>query len=179
MSRPVITETKTVAKSNLFSVEEIHLTFENGVQRVYERLKPSKHRSVMIVPMLDDETILLIKEYSVGVEGYTLGFPKGLVEADESLLEGANRELMEEVGMGARNFTHMRELMLSPNYMQHKIDVVIAEDLYENKLEGDEPEPLEVVSWKLSDVDALLARPDFMEARSIAALLILWKSKLK
>ena len=61
--------------------------------------------------------------------------------------------------------------------MQHKIDLVLAEDLYEKRLEGDEPELLEVVRWKLSDIDDLLAQPDFIESRSLTALLLLWKSK--
>mgnify|MGYP000090630879 CR=1 FL=1 len=177
MQKPVITETKTVAKSHLFRVEEVHLTFSNGEKRIYERLCPARYRAVMIVPLINEDTILLVREYSVGVEGYTLGFPKGLVEPGENLLDGANRELMEEVGMGAHKFTYMRELMLSPNYMQHKIDLVLAEDLYEKRLEGDEPELLEVVRWKLSDIDDLLAQPDFIESRSLTALLLLWKSK--
>ena len=176
--KPTINETKEVARSHLFRVEEVHLTFSNGQKRVYERLAPSNHRAVMIIPMLDEDTFLLIKEYAVGIEGYTLGFPKGLVEEHENMLDGANRELMEEIGMGARKFTFMREMMLSPHYMKHSINAVVAEDLYEQKLEGDEPEPLEVVPWKLSNLDALLERPDFVEARSLAALLLLWKEKL-
>ena len=50
--------------------------------------------------------------------------------------------------------------------------VVVAKDLYPETLEGDEPEPLEVVKWPLAKIDELLARDDFTEARSIAALLL-------
>ena len=52
------------------------------------------------------------------------------------------------------------------------ITVALAEDLYEEKLPGDEPEPLEVITWKLSDLDRLLEREDVTEARVIAALLM-------
>ena len=48
----------------------------------------------------------------------------------------------------------------------------IAEDLYNEKLPGDEPEELEIVTWKIADYQSLLAQPDFNEARSIAALLL-------
>jgi ADP-ribose diphosphatase len=47
-------------------------------------------------------------------------------------------------------------------------------------LPGDEPEPLEVVKWSIHDVDALLAKDDFVEARCIAALLLAqrwWKAR--
>lgn len=48
--------------------------------------------------------------------------------------------------------------------------MVLAEDLYPQRRAGDEPEPIEVVPWRLDALDALLAREDFSEARSIAAL---------
>jgi ADP-ribose diphosphatase len=48
--------------------------------------------------------------------------------------------------------------------------VVLARELYPERLCGDEPEPLEVVPWPLSRLSALLAHPECSEARSIAAL---------
>ena len=48
--------------------------------------------------------------------------------------------------------------------------VLLGEDLYPNKLEGDEPEPLEIVRYPLSQLDALLVSDEFNEARNLAAL---------
>ncbi|MCF6775387.1 ADP compounds hydrolase NudE [Thiotrichales bacterium 19X7-9] len=175
MSLPKINKITPIAQSKLFNIESVDLTFSNGSHRVYERLSPHHHRSVMVIPMLDEETLLLVREYSVGIEDYTISFPKGLVEAEETLFEGANREMMEEVGKGAKNFEFLTSMMLSPNYMRHSIDIVIATDLYDRQLEGDEPEALEVIEWKLRDIDQLLAQPDLMEARSIAVALMMWK----
>jgi len=53
--------------------------------------------------------------------------------------------------------------------------IVLARDLYPKQLEGDEPEPLEVIHWPLDEADALLAREDFIEARCIAALFLAQK----
>jgi ADP-ribose diphosphatase len=47
---------------------------------------------------------------------------------------------------------------------------VLAEDLYPDRLEGDEPEEIEVVPWPLADIASLLQMEDCTEARSIAAL---------
>ena len=44
------------------------------------------------------------------------------------------------------------------------VDLVIAQDLYVEKLEGDEPEIIEVVPWPLAELDELLKRDDFSEA---------------
>src|SRR5690606_37892514 len=100
------------------------------------------------------------------------GLPKGRVERGEDLLAAANRELMEEIGYGARDVSLLKLMSQSPNYMQHRTQIVLARDLYEHRLEGDEPEPLDVVPVKFSELDELLEREDFSEARSIAALLL-------
>lgn len=167
---PEILDRRIVARSRLFAVEQLELRFANGVERTYERLLTPPIPAVLVVPMLDERTVLLVREYAAGVERYELGLPKGARGAGEGVLETANRELMEECGYGARLLEPLTELTLSPGYMGHRIVVVLAEDLYPAQCEGDEPEPPEVVPWPLADIDGLLARDDFSEARSLAAL---------
>lgn len=62
---------------------------------------------------------------------------------------------------------------MAPAFFAAKMTLFVGRNLYPEKLLGDEPEPLEIVPWKLGDADALLAQPDFTEARSVAALLLL------
>jgi ADP-ribose diphosphatase len=167
---PQILKKELIARSRLFGVEELHLRFSNGVERVYERLRNPPVQAVLVIPVLDNDTILLIREYGAGTESYELGLPKGALEPDETLGQGANRELMEEAGYGARDITVLKRLTLSPSYMGHYLTVVLAENLYPARLEGDEPEPIEVVPMRLSEIDDWVWRDDFTEARSIAAL---------
>ena len=143
---PVILRQEVVAQSRLFRVEALQLRFSNGEERVYERIPGGNRHAVMIVPVLNNDTLLLIREYAAGTHTYELGFPKGLVDAGETDEEAANRELQEEIFM--------------------------AHDLYPQQLAGDEPEELEVVPWPLHDAEALLDHPQFHEARSVAALLL-------
>ena len=124
----------------------------------------------MLVPMLDEDTVLLIREYGAGVEDYHLSLPKGAVDPGEAPEVAANRELMEEVGYGARRLTCLKRLYLSPGYMENALDVYLAEGLYQQRLEGDEPEPIEVVPYPLSQLSELMLREDFCEGRAVAAL---------
>lgn len=174
---PTIRNISEKARSRFFTIETVDLTFSNGVERVYERVKPSAsdHSAVLIIPRLDNDHILLVREYAVGVEGYTLAFPKGGVDRGEDVFETANRELMEECGYEAKDYRFVKRLYLSPSYLSHHIDVVIAEGLTPKKVDGDEPEPMEVEVWHLSQVDELLARDDFIESRSVASLLYIWR----
>jgi len=169
---PNITQRKQVAKSKLFAIEEIDLTFSNGVKRVYERMQGSGRGSVMIVPMLDEDTVLLVNEYCAGTHSYELGFPKGLIDPGETPEIAANRELKEEIGHGAEELTLLRKVAMAPAFFAGSMDIFLGSALYEKRLEGDEPEPLDVVPWKLDDYQTLLAHPSFNEARSITALML-------
>ena len=156
----------------MLRVEQIDLEFSNGQRRTYHRMKPSGLGAVIIVPMLDDETVLLAREYAAGLHHYEIGLPKGRLEHGESILEAAQREMKEEIGYGAHDLVELTQLSLAPGYMTHVTHIVLARDLYPEKLEGDEPEELEVVPWPIADLRSLTAREDCTEGRTIAALYI-------
>ena len=170
---PEILDKKTIAKTRLFHVESLHLKFSNKVERDYERLISGKRNAIMVIPMPDPETVLLIREYAAGVERYELAFPKGLMELGETHLEAANREMKEEVGYGGHDLHLLKKFSLAPGYMSHQMWLIVASNLYPERLPGDEPEELEVVPWPVSKLSQLIEREDFTEARSIAAIYLL------
>src|SRR5690606_11120746 len=98
---PLIHDTRVADSSQFMRVEHVDLEFSNGERRTYERIPSPGLGAVIIVPMLDDDTVLLVREYGVGVGRFELGLPKGRLDRDETAQEGANRELKEEVGYGA------------------------------------------------------------------------------
>lgn len=172
--KPVIVKSREVARSRLFRVEALDLEFANGNTRTFERLRGTGQGAgaVMIVALPDPEHVLLIREYAAGYDDYVLTLPKGAIDPGESLLAAANRELKEECGFGARSIEPLTELSVAPNYMSHRISVVLATDLYEERLAGDEPEPIVTEKHRWDELPALLAREDFHEGRAIAALFI-------
>jgi len=169
---PQVLASHICAKSRLFAIEQVKLRFSNGVERDYERMKANSRGAVMIVPFLTPETMLLIKEYSCGTHRYELGFPKGLIDQGETPQEAANRELKEEIGYGAKEFVQLKSLAMAPTYFGSTMHIFVAHDLYPERLEGDEPEELEVVEWDVNNSDELMNQPDFSDARSVAALLM-------
>jgi len=170
--KPRILSTRTLAQTRVFHIEELDLRFSNGREVTFERLRGAASGAVLIVPVVDDETVLLVREYAAGLDRYELSFPKGLVEEGETAEQAANRELMEEAGYAAGKLSHVISMSLAPAYLDHITHVVMAEDLYEKRLVGDEPEAIEVVPWKIAAMDELIQRDDFSEARSMAALYI-------
>lgn len=172
--KPEILRVATAAESRLFRIESVNLRFGNGCEVEFERLASGtpRRQAVVILPLLDADTVLLVREYAVGIEDYVLGLPQGMAQTGETVLETANRELMEEVGYGARKLLRLSTLTLAPNCLPYQTEVVLAEDLYPAPLPGDEPEPLEVVRWPLSNLSELLDHDEITEARSVAALFL-------
>ena len=152
--------------------QQLDLEFSNGERRLYQRQLSPGNGAVVVVPMLDAETVLLVREYAAGVHRYELGLVKGKIDPGETPVQAADRELKEEAGYGARDLQVLRSMTLVPTYMSHLSWLVLARDLYPQRLQGDEPEELEVVPWRLDQLDQLMLREDFSEGRSLAALFI-------
>jgi ADP-ribose diphosphatase len=167
---PVIHKREERRDKSLFRVEALDLEFSNGEKRTYERLISRGVGAVIIVAMPDPDTVLLVREYACGVHRYEVGLPKGRLEPGESHVEGANRELQEEVGFAARDLKVLGQLTLAPGYMTHATQVVLARDLYPSRLPGDEPEELQVIEWPIANLVELIQRDDCTEGRTIAAL---------
>jgi ADP-ribose diphosphatase len=174
---PTIHASEIVAKSKFFRVEKLDLEFSNGATREFERMVGAGRGAVMIVPLKDADTMILIREYACGTHSYQLGFPKGLIDPGETSEQAANRELQEEIGYKASTLHALHTLYMAPTFFDAKMHILIAENLTPQSLEGDEPEPLEVIEWPIAKADELLARGDFGEARSVAALLLFQKWK--
>ena len=168
--KPKLKNIHTVAQSRIFNLESMDVEFSNGSTRVYERLVSRGNGAVLVIPMLNDDTVLMIYEYSGGTDRYELGLTKGKIDKGETPLEAAGRELKEEIGYGAKKLTFLKTITLAPGYQSSETHIVLAEELYEEQADRDEPEPLEVVEHKLSDLEELTYKQDLTEARSILAL---------
>lgn len=168
--KPEILKQTTLCRSRLFHVQSVDLRFANGHLCTHERLLSGSQPPVLVVPMLDQEQVLMVREYGVGLDNYQLVLPKGRAEPGETAEQAADRELKEEAGYGAKRLTLLKCMSQSPSYQQHLTQIVLAQDLYPEKLEGDEPEPLEVVPMPLNELSQWIGRADLTEARTIAAL---------
>lgn len=121
-----------MAQSRLFKGEALHLRFTNGTERFHERMQGGHRGAVMLVPLLDDDTLLLVREYAAGTHSYELGFPKGVIDAGENAAQAGNRELMEETGYGARELIPLKQVALAPGFFASRMDLLLARDSIRN-----------------------------------------------
>jgi len=168
-TKPVIHAVRTLAQTRIFHIEAVELEFSNGVRREYERINNNTTGAVTVIPLIN-ESVVLVREYAVGSDAYELGFVKGLIDPGETPAEAANRELKEEIGYGAHTLRMIRKTRVTPHYTTAIGYILLAENLYSERCDGDEPEELEQLHWPLSDIDGLLVHPDINDVRTLHAL---------
>jgi ADP-ribose diphosphatase len=171
--KPRILSVNTAARSRYFHIESVHLKFRNGSERHFERIAGSPNiATVLVVAMASASSVLLVKEYAVGLDRYDVTLPMGCIEEGETAEEAANRELKEETGFGARTLRRLCTLTVAPTIFGYRADVVLATDLYECEATGDEPERPECTAWELDQIAAAVVRQEICEARTLAALFV-------
>lgn len=88
--------------------------------------------AVMIVPLLDASTVLLERQYRYPLRRSFIEFPAGKIDAGESLLACAQRELLEETGYTAQEWIHLGGFHNAIGYCDEKIEVFLARDLVQS-----------------------------------------------
>lgn len=169
-NKPKILKRTIHSQSNLFTIEKVDLQFSNGQLHTFERIATPGSGAVMIIPVVDNEHVIMIREYAVGTERYELVFPKGKIDEGEDIYTAANRECMEEIGYRANKLTSLGEMTIAPGYLGLITHILLADDLSIEKRKGDEPEELQQVICNVNKIDELIAKNNLTEARSIASL---------
>lgn len=159
---------KEIFKTKVFTIKDIVLETTSGKKVTYQILE--KKDTALIVPLLNNTTLLLTREYFYAIDRYQLSLPKGRIDEGESELQAANRELQEEIGFKSQNLVNLGELTMSPGYLTQKTHIFLARDLVRSKIPGDEEEEIEVINYPFSDFEKLIDEGKLTEARVIAAL---------
>lgn len=171
--KPKILSVRTAARSQLFHIESVQLKFANGTRREFERIAAGPcPGTALVVAMPNPTTVLLVREYAVGIDRFELSVPMGRMEPGESPIAAANRELMEETGFRAGNLRWLHTLTLAPGILAYQAEIILATELTPCALDGDEPEPPELVYWPIARLDQVARTGEISEARTLSALFL-------
>jgi len=129
--------------------------------------------SVAVLPLLDEHTLILEKQYRYAIGKYLLEIPAGMVEDGESIEEAALRELAEETGYGASRLEYMGKCYMTPGYCTEVIHFFVARDL--NKVDGykkEEDEDIELITMGIDEAITKIIDNGIEDAKSAYALLL-------
>ncbi|MHB0997991.1 MAG: NUDIX domain-containing protein [Armatimonadota bacterium] len=128
--------------------------------------------AVAIVPMIDHENIVLVKQFRQSAGRVLLEIPAGGLELGEEPADCARRELTEEIGYYPNKLTEMFYSYLAPGYSTEKLHTFLAEDLESSSAGSDTDEFLEVVTVKLPDAIDMIRSGEIADAKSICGILL-------
>lgn len=126
--------------------------------------------AVCIVPILDDGRVLLVRQFRKASGESLLEVPAGGLEADESPQECAARELMEECGFRPGKLVPIYEAFLAPGYSTEMMYAFLATNLSPEKMQADDDESIEVESFTLDELEAMIDSFQIRDAKTVAAI---------
>ena len=131
-----------------------------------------EHRgAVAMVPMLDDGSVILVRQYRGASGGFLLEIPAGTRDPEEDVEACARRELGEEINYAAGRMIKLFESFMAPGYSTELIHTFLALDLTPAEGHTDEDEFLEIVQMPLADALQKIKTGEIKDAKSISGLL--------
>lgn len=167
-----ITKTKIAYRGSILSVAEKSIDFGNNNQRTFEVIQWNVVTGVSALPLLNDQTVLLIEHFQAGIETTCLSLPTGGLLPGEDPQERMNIELQEEIGYRAEALTLMFRSHVLPGYNGAEAGYVyLAKQLTPSKLLGDEPFDIKIHAVSLAKTTEMIKSGEISDSRTALAIL--------
>jgi ADP-ribose pyrophosphatase len=151
------------------SLREDQVELPNSRKTIYGVV--SCGHCVGVLPFVNPNTVLLIKQYRYVAKRLTWEMPTGGVHPGESLEGAAQRELGEEVGYRAGQLTWLSTYHTSKSVMDETAHLFIGEELKELKLDPDETEFIEVRSFPFEQALRMVLAGEIVDGMTVIAIL--------
>lgn len=164
-------------KGPLFQVATDHVLDPGGIK---VRRDIVRHRGSVVVLPVDnsgkDLRVLLVRQYRHAAGQFLWELPAGGIDAGESALEGAKRELIEETGYTSETWKRALFFWPSPGFLAESMTIYMALGLKRGKAQ---PEADEFISKRLFPIQALVKQilaGKILDAKTIAG--VLWLDRM-
>ena len=127
--------------------------------------------AVVILPFLNDKTILLINNRRYAINQLLIELPAGTLEKGEVPMNAAGRELLEETGYLAGRLKPLLNLFPSPGILSEKMLIFAAYDLQRSQTALEEGEEIQVLPTCFDDAIGMIRTGEIQDAKTVATLL--------
>jgi ADP-ribose pyrophosphatase len=166
---PEFIDSKTIFEGRVFDVT-VDTVREHGQTHVREVVHHPG--SAVILPVFEDNTIALVKQYRHPAVKYLLELPAGTLNDRERPEVGAARELEEELGLVAGRLEKVSEFFISPGFLSEKMWLYVATDLQETQQRLEEDEAIEIVRLSIESALQMITDNEIEDAKTIIGLLL-------
>lgn len=164
---PETISTETIYHGRIFDVVRDTIREDDSE---YQREVIVHKGSSVIVPVFEDNSIVLVRQYRHPAGKFLLEIPAGGLEEGEDPQTAAARELEEEIGVTAAKLEKLAEFYVSPGFLTEKMYLFLATELTETAQNLDEDENIDVVRMSLSAALDLIRTGGIEDAKTIVGL---------
>jgi ADP-ribose pyrophosphatase len=168
MNKAQCNQSTLIRKGRVFDFYAETITLPNGVTLDMEIIRHPG--AAAIVPVMDDGSVLLLKQYRHAVGGFIWEIPAGTLDPGEDPRQCAERELIEETGYAARHFERLVEITPLPAYSDERIHIFLATGLTKAAQNLDPDELLVVHQVELGLAMKMIADGEIQDAKTIVGL---------
>ena len=166
---PEFIDSKKIFEGRVFDVT-VDTVREHG--QTYVRDVVRHPGSAVILPVFDDDTIALVKQYRHPAVKYLLELPAGTLNDRERPEVGAARELEEELGLVAGRMEKLSEFFISPGFLSEKMWLYLATELRETQQRLEDDEAIEIVRLPIDRALQMITENEIEDAKTIIGLLL-------
>jgi ADP-ribose pyrophosphatase len=169
LNAPETLDSKEIFRGRVFDVTVD--TIREG-ETTYVREVVHHPGSAVIIPVFEDETVALVRQYRHPAVRYLLEAPAGTLNQGERPEAGAARELEEELGHVAGKLQLLTEFFVSPGFCAEKMWVYLATDLMATAQRLEDDELIEVVRLPFSRALEMITHGEIEDAKTIIGLML-------
>ncbi len=167
-------EEKTKSVKNIFDGNIIKLrveTVELPDGKTATRELISHGGGVGVIAVDENGEVFMVSQYRIAAREMMMEIPAGKIDNGEDPLECGKRELIEETGYTAEEFTYLGTYYATPGYCEEKLHLYLARKLKFVGQRLDEGEFLNVKKYKLDDLCNMVMENKINDAKTAIAIL--------
>ena len=162
--------TRRVYDGNVLALDVDEVLEPGGVRATREVVR---HRgSVAALPVKEDGSLLLVRQYRYAVGEALWELPAGRLEGGETPAAGVQRELREEIGQRAGHLEKIAFFYTTPGFCDEAMHLFRATGLVPDKAAADEDERIEIGAFTLDQAGAMIASGALREGKTLVAVLL-------
>ena len=182
VEKATILSSEIVYQGPLFRVQHDKIIEPDGRENERDVIR---HNGSVVILALDnaknkkDPWIVMERQYRHAANQYLWELPAGKLDAGETPLEGAKRELSEETGYRAKKWSPLVEYYASPGFLGESMIVFLAQGLEAGDAHPEEDESIELRLVKLSEVLKMIEKGAIKDGKTLTSVLLYERLKGK
>lgn len=163
-----MTEKRELYAGPVIQLNRESFQLPDGTETVYDVARHAGGAAAL--PILDDDRVVLIRQYRPVIGKYIYEIPAGRLEPGETPLATIKRELKEEVGMVASSYQEVWSGYSTPGFCDEHLTIYLARGIEEGEATPEAGEFIEPVKILVADLRGMLNQGDIVDAKTHIAI---------